>query len=419
MKNNYYDPMFYICTEEMPFTIRIETNVKESVDPKALFDAAEEALVRYPYFKITVIRDGEELIARPNPKPIAVYPGPDVYALGSEQVNGHLFAISYEEKRICFYISHVITDGGGFFPFLKTLLYLYFCRRSGKALDPAGIRLPSEPFYPDELGNPFPEEAMKKAFPIGKAKSGPFFRLRDGGYVKDHERTVYRFRLDEAAVMRVNKTSDGSPSSLFSSLMARAVWKLHPENHLDIVSAVSFNLRPGLGNKNSYRMLSSAILLRYPEKLKDADVTRLCTCSRGMVTVQSQPENVLYLAEQKKNWLESMENLTLSEKKAMVGKAALADAVGNTFSVSYVGKVGLGSLEEHIESMYNLTDGSTYETVFIEVASVGGQFDIAFLQGFSSDVYYRAFLEELRALGLAVTEDTCGPMGTAEMVLPE
>ena len=63
MKNNYYDPMFYICTEEMPFTIRIETNVKETVDPKALFDAAEEALVRYPYFKIMVIRDGEELIA--------------------------------------------------------------------------------------------------------------------------------------------------------------------------------------------------------------------------------------------------------------------------------------------------------------------------------------------------------------------
>ena len=185
------------------------------------------------------------------------------------------------------------------------------------------------------------------------------------------------------------------------------------------MSAVSFNLRPGLGNKNSYRMLSSAILLRYPEKLKDADVTRLCSCSRGMVTVQSQPENVLYLAEQKKNWLESMENLTLSGKKAMVGKAALADAVGNTFSVSYVGKVGLGSLEEQIESMYNLTDGSTYETVFIEVASVGGQFDIAFLQGFSSDVYYCAFLEGLKALGLEVTEDTRGPMGTAEMVLPD
>lgn len=419
MKARYYDPMFYICSAEMPFTIRIEIDLKAAVAEASLVYAVNKAITRYPYFCMRVEAKEEELLAAANDLPIAVYPGPEVRPLGSPEVNNHLIAVSYEENRINLFVSHVITDGGGFYPFIKTLLYYYLCHRHQTELNPEGIRLAEAPFYEDETANPYPEERMRTAEPFYNLKRKPYFRLTDGGYVNDNIATVYRVRLSEEEVFRFNYDNDGSPCALISSLMAKAIWSLHPDITEDIVSAVSFNLRPGLGNLHNYRLLCSAIRLSYPQKLRDAEIVKLCTCSRGMVTVQSQPENVLYHAAQQKEFLENLIAIPdLARKKEILSQKALADATDNTFSVSYVGKMGLGSLEPYLDAIYNHTDGSTYQTVFLEISAVNGQFDIAFQQGFSSDVYYRAFLRQLELYGLHYLEDGCGLLGTPQIILP-
>ncbi len=419
MKAKYYDPLFYISSEKMPFTVRIEIKLKETVLEQPLQYAVSKAMERYPYFALRLAERDGEVLAEPNEKPVVVYPGPTVYPLGSEKVNRHLLALSYYEKGICFYISHVITDGGGFVPFVKTVLYYYLCDRYQVELDPDGINLAGEPFFEDELGNPYPEEKMKAAKPFCKKELPDFFRLRDGGYVCDREATVYRLRLKESEVMKFNYDNDGSPCSLISVLMTKAIWSLHPNEKKDIVSAVSFNLRPGLGNRHNYRMLSSAILLDYPEKMRNTGVTQMCTCSRGMTMLQSQAENVIYYAAQQKKRVEEL--LTVSgteEKKRLCGEMALRDSTENTFSVSYVGRIGFGSAEPYMDSMYNLTDGSTYETVFIEVAAINGIFYLAFIQGFSSDIYYRSFLEQLKLCGLSYEEGAVTRLNTPEMAWP-
>ena len=420
MSAAYYDPMFYLCSAEMPFTIRIEVTFKQPVDPDALREAANAAVRRYPYFAVQVVSEGGELVCRPNLRPLAVYPGPEVRPLGSEGVGRHLLAFSYEGSLMCLFASHVIADGAGLFPYIKTLLYEYLARVLPAAPDPAGLPMVDSPFFPDELGNPFPEAKMAAAAPLYLPPKRDFFRLRDGGFVTDAQRTVYRFRVKESEVMAYNQDHDGSPCALVSSLMAKAIWELHPENEKDIVSAVSFNLRPGLGNGHSWRMLCSYLPLRYPARLRDAPPVKLCTCSRGMVTLMSQPENVLVYAQKTRERMEALLQIPgVAAKRAALAPAALRDSTENTFSVSYVGKMGLGSLEQHLDSIYNLTDGSTYQAAFIEISSVGGWFDIAFLQGFSSDVYVRAFLRQLTACGLSYIEGSVTPLGTPAMELPE
>lgn len=417
--SHYYDPMFYICSEEMPFTIRLETIMKDSVDGSALEYAVREAIKRYPYFAVEVKEENGELVTVPNDRPIVVYKGEKAYPLGGEDVNYHVQALSYSGKEINFYVSHVITDGSGYFPYVKTVLYYYLCRRYDTALDPAGIRLADGTFYPDELGNPYPEEAMRDAVPLSKNRAGERFRLSDGGYVTDEVRTVYRFRVSEEEFQRFNYDNDGSPCSLISSLMTKAIWTVHPHETRDIVSAVSFNMRPALGNAHSYRMVCSAIPLRYPNTLREAEISRLCTCARGTVCLLRQPENVLYYAERKRRYLEELLLLPdVSSKKARLGKTALDDATNNTFSVSYVGRMDLGSIEPYIDAMYNLTDGSTYKTAFLEVNSINGMYYIALIQGFSSDIYYRALLAQLRANGLGYEETGAIPLSTPDMILP-
>ncbi len=420
MKAKYYDPLFYISSEKMPFTIRIDVGLKEGISEKSLKYAVGKAMKRYPYFAISIVERDGEYLTEPNDKPVVVYKGPAVYPLGSEKVNNHLVALSYFEKTISFYISHVITDGGGFVPFIKTLLYYYLNDRYEITLDFDGINLSDDNLFDDELINPYPEEKMKSTEPFFKKELPDFFRLRDGGYVSDRNATVYRLKLNEKEVMKFNYDNDSSPCSLISVLMTKAIWNVHSEETKDVISAVSFNLRPGLGNKHSYRMLCNAILLDYPNKMRDMNVTNMCTLSRGMTMLQSQPENVIYLAAQQKKRVEKLLAVPdIQEKKRLGGEMALKDSTENTFSVSYVGRISFGSIEPYIDYMYNLTDGSTYETLFIEVAAINGTFHVCFIQGFSSDIYYKSFLEQLKLCGLSYEEDKVTKLNTPKMVLPE
>ncbi len=419
MKDKYYDPLFYISSPEMPFSIRIEITLKEAIKRESLEHAVNTAIKRYPYFKIRVVRDGESYTCVPNPLPIVVFEGIEPLPLGSEQVNFQLMAIGFFEKTIYLHISHVITDGGGFSPFMKTLLYYYISSCYNVELDPAGINLADSPLFDDEISNPYPEEKIRNASPLYTLKKKDYFRLADGGHVSDANGRVFRFRVKEKDLVDFSFDHDGSPCALISVLMAKAIWSLHPDEKKDIVSAVSFNLRPGLENKHNYRMLCSAIMLRYAAKLKNEPILHLCTCSRGMITVQSQPENVLYYTKEMTKWVESVNALdTLEEKKKICSEKALSDSIDNTFSISYVGRLGWGELEKYIESIYNITDGSTYKTAFIEVSSVNGYFDIALIQGFSSDAYYRELLKKFSYIGIPHTEADSTSLNTAPLILP-
>ena len=60
MQAKYYDPLFYICSKKMSFTIRIEIAMKEKIESKSLQYAVDNAIKRFPYFRVKVIKKGGE-----------------------------------------------------------------------------------------------------------------------------------------------------------------------------------------------------------------------------------------------------------------------------------------------------------------------------------------------------------------------
>ena len=416
---HYYDPMFYICSKEMPFSIRLEYTLKYEIDGKLLDYAVNTAIKRYPYFSIRVEERDGDIVTVFNPLPIKVFMGDTPYPLGSEEVNYHMLYMTYRENRLNFHITHVITDGAGLMPFMKTVLYYYICRFLNVSLPDRCIRTLKDPMLEGERENPFPEEKMDRAEPFYQIPQKEYFRIENGGYVNDDIRTYYSFRVKESDVMKFSHENDASPCAFFSATMAKTVWSVHPDENKDLVSAISFNLRSGLGNVNNYRLLCGAIKVRYPKKLNDSSISRICTCTRGAVMAQSQPENVHYFAKQKREQLKEILSLPdIKAKRETLSKIALADSVDNTFSVSYVGRVDYGAMEDEIEMVRAFTDGSVNKTLFIEISSCKDYFHITLLQGFSNDIYYRALLKELEMCGIEYKEEESGPLGTADIVLP-
>ena len=414
-----YDPLFYIPSEKMPFSIRLEHWMKSSMDEGCLRAAVDETMKRFPYFCIEVKEQDGALVTVPNPRPVVVYEGEHAPVFGSEEMNRHWIAVSYYGKRICLHATHVMADGGGLAPLQKTLIYHYLTRREGREFNTDGVRFPDTPFFADECAPPYDREALRGAKPLAKPNSAPIFRLPDGGVITDDRPTVYRFRVAEKDVMRYSHGHDASPCALVASLMAKAVWAVHPEVTDDLVCDVSYNMRGALGCPHNYRLLSSALSLRYPKRLQEASVERVCTCTRGMISLQSQPENARAYLDQKCQFIEAVNALpTVEEKRRFVGPRAIADANRNTFSVSYVGKSGFGDMERYLVAIYNLTDGSTQGGVMIEISAWDGWFNFAFLQGFSTDVYVRAFLRELDKEGLVYKVGEHGPLTVGGYELP-
>lgn len=415
----YYDPMFYICSKEMPFCIRIEVSLKYDINPNILEKAVNTAIKRYPYFAIKLAEKDGNIITLPNDLPIVVYKDEKVLPMGCKELNFHLLALSYIDKKINFYTTHVITDGCGFVPFTKSVLYYYLCEYLGKKLPSEGIRLSDEPLLDGEIGNPYPEDLMKNAIPFYVVPKKEYFRLTDGGYVTDDVRISYNFRAKESDVMKFSHENDASPCAFFSAIMSKAIRDVHPREDKDIVSAVSFNMRGGLQNLNSHHMLCNALFVRYPKQLNDSIVRKICTCTRGSIMAQSQNENSLFYAQQKREMLERILELPdVKSKRDVLSKIALDDSVDNTFSVSYVGRIDYGALQEHIDCVRNFTDGSTYKTAFIEISSFNGWFYVTLQQGFSSDIYYSALIKQLKENDIEFIEDGRALMNTPDIILP-
>ncbi len=422
MDEKYLDPNFYVVSDKMSFTIRGEVDLREPVDGEILQKAVNTAMQRYPYFCIRVVREGGELLVKPNPLPHVVLHTSDSITLGSEEVNYHLVVICYDENRIFFHVSHCVTDGAGRTPLTKTVLYYYLQEKyPDDEIESESIYLADSALFPDEETLDISIDEIMKAEPTYFRKPGPSFKLFEGGDITDHQQTEYRFRVDEKKFMAVNKSNDASPSVLVSALLTIAAWRLHPENHKNIVTNLCMNMRPALGNKHNYHPLFTTIPLICPEQMKTFSLEELCTSMRGMVILQSQEENVKYLLKNMLDAFTLIKNTpSLEEKKDIFSKAFFAEngTLSTTFIASYVGRNQMGCLSPYITAMFTTVDAIPEGGIIIEVTSADGYFYFTFMQDFSMDIYFREFIRELEELNLQPEYLGCGPIRAAKIQLP-
>ena len=109
--------------------------INEAVDNLSV----EELRARFPYFYVRTEVAENEVITVPNPLPITVRNTWDPILLNSEESNYHLAAFKYEGNRLAVEMSHPLSDGAGFLPYLKSTLFLYLSRKTGQVLDPSGL----------------------------------------------------------------------------------------------------------------------------------------------------------------------------------------------------------------------------------------------------------------------------------------
>ena len=389
----------YATTRANPRVIRLAVRMRDMVDERPLRRAVNCAMQRYPYLCVELAqRDGQPVFLR-NRREVVVFHAPSPHTLASAESNFHLLSFSWWDNWIWVDVFHGLTDGTGAYELARTLLWYYCEARYGVRLEGERIRLLGDVLSPAEWEDPvlkmhdLPEP--RKAVP----QEAAFDLMDDGGLGPREAARVFAVAIPEAEFMRFNIAHDGSPATMVSLLLCRAIDHTWPSRTKPLRVLLCANQRPALGAPRARHNLVGMVTLEYKDRMRGWPIERQSTIFRGMTLAQTLEGTVLEGVARQKQVAERLLAMTSdAERTAFCASLEPLGRQTATATVSYVGKANFQGAEPYIRDM-RLTTGQTMP-LLVEISAVNGVFKLDLMQTFSSDSLVRAFLRELEHEGI-------------------
>ena len=402
MQTFFCDTLDYYClNENISKSFRYIVKMKEKIDGEVLRKALDITMTRYPYLKKRIVADEKGYTLVDNDLPLVVKESDEPMVLCGQEANYHLFALTYYETTIFFNNVHAIFDGRGRGPVLHTLMYYYCKMRYNEEVDMPGVWLTDTPIDPAEYYDPFtvPLPPTQDLLPMPEIPAKAL-RLEEQGLVTRSQQHQHFIRINEKHLMSLCKSNDGTPNTILSILMSRAIDKLHPDAKEPIISQVYCDYRNVVGAEKSHHNMVTTLPLVYERPMRDMPIEKQNTVMRGNILYLSDPTILLHTVTGIKAACEAINSLpTLQDKFNAVAHGMEAFFNQTTFSISYSGKKSFGTCDKHIEALFPAGEPIGIG-ILMEVTAADGWFYIVFMQDWREDIYFNAFLKEIVSLGL-------------------
>ncbi|MBR1507456.1 MAG: hypothetical protein IJ619_05595 [Eubacterium sp.] len=328
-----------------------------------------------------------------------------------------MISFCFQDNWIILDVFHGLTDGTGAYEVLRTLLYYYCSERYQIKLNDEGIRLVGDLISEEEWIDPV---ASRTDLPIPPRNemSNALNLITSAGLENDHRHTVYSISISESEFMRFNLDNDGSPGTMVSLLLSRAIAKLYPDSKDTIRITLCVNQRNALHTPLAHQSLVGGIMLEYKDKMRDWSLERQGTAYRGMVFAQNQEENVLMGVASQAGITRML--LSKESDSERLGVASYINSLAGrviTATVSYVGKANYREAEQYIRDFRAWTSNAA-NGLTVEISAVNGRFTLDFLQTFSSPVFVDAFLKELEDNGIVFDLQDVNMLELPDIILP-
>lgn len=392
LKKDNYRPFYYVIGEKYSSTIRVCIELTEKVDGELLQKAVHDTILRYPYFSVKLVVDGNEYVNAYNDRPIVVKQGRNPVILGGREANYHILALCYEDNSIFCDTSHLVTDGHGFYPFVEFLIANYFKYSKGilpkqEAIDKAALE--------EEIGDPYRGVDFSQINqPLYQRNTVDYYHLKDGELAGRGQHTLHRIQIDESGLMKYTSAHDGSPSAVIAALLSKVIWENAANVVLPIKIAVGCDYRPALNHTKSYRQLSNTHEIVYGPRLKAKSLQELCTLGRGMIFLQNDPESVLYRINQSEQGKSQLAKIpTVEMKQAIISARTNIDR--STAAISYIGRISFGEADPYVTGLYTYVDALPENSLLVELLALNGMFYLAVMQGFDDNKYLNGLLQFL------------------------
>ena len=390
----------YSTSKERPDVIRIKIRMRDLIEQKTLRQAVDMTMQRYPYFCVELQKKEKQYVFIENHRPVIITNSLKGVELNSETSNYHMLAFAWHDNWIILDIFHGMTDGTGAYEVIKTLLYYYCSERYDIQFHSRdGIRLSGDFISEEEWIDPAVKSTNlpePRQIDVPKALN----LMKTAGLTEVPSGIVYSVGISEAEFMKFNVENGGTPGTMVSLFLSRAIAKLFPDNKAPIRITLCVNQRKALNAPLAHHSLVGGVMLEYTEEMRHWAITKQIRAYRDSVSAQTQKEIVLAgVAAQKKI------NQTILSKETDQERAGVVACIDNfanqilTAVVSYVGKANYHEAEKYIRD-FRLWTFKPVNRILIEISVANGMFNLDFVQPFTSPIYVNAFLRELDENGI-------------------
>ena len=409
------DATMLYATARGSYTVRLHLGLDQNVDPEAMRRALDQTAERYPYFCVTLKKNEKEFYYERNESPVALLNTDKMITLGTQETNGHIWAVCYKDDHLYLDFFHGRADGAGMYKILATLLYYYFHEVYGLT-DDSGIRTLDTPFSEAETADPMnslPLIDLKSLKlppaeePLSMMNSLGLQRGAGKGYIR-------KISIPEEVMIPFIKENDATPGILICILMARAIERVVPEHTLPIINSYIINARPMLNGLESFHNCTARAVFKFDEAIRKMPLDMQCTAYRGKTILQSDETAVRRMMTFSASTAQMVLDLPDFDTKAKVAGGSMARVfTGSSYIVSYVGRWPYPQLGEHIREFWTETPAGQF--TLIELSAVNGNVFVSMVEPYDDDIYYKALAEELKENGIAFKEFGKDPISVAEI----
>ncbi|MCR4746797.1 MAG: hypothetical protein K5894_16395 [Lachnospiraceae bacterium] len=401
------------------FSCRIKLILKDPINADVLKTAAEKAFKRFPYYSRTVsINDENAYILNPSDKPITVTPDDHIVRLGTEETNGLLFAITYEENNIYFSFAHNFCGGCGAMFWIKTTLWQYLTDL-GHKLAKTAILTPDKPITAEETAEP-DVDSLPMDEPIGNFNFAMDAFTPVSDYIEHMKNPnaiigYYPIVIPKKELMQYARDNDGSPNSIIAALLFKMSARVNPDNN-KFNASIACNYRSDVGCPESYRDMVRMLSVTYDAKMKDWPAEKLSTMTRSRMYLQMQPECSWKHCRKVDHFRKEIDAAPDFEAKVdyAVNNSPTTHGVPASFVISYVGKVEWGELAPFIDGAFSIT----YGHIMLEINATNENFCISFQTLRSDGKYFKEFLKVLDEEKIKYTAGELENRKLPEIILP-
>ena len=393
-----------VYPSDKAFFMTFRFDLTEQADPDAIRQAWEKTLTVYPYMRYAVVGRADRLILTENPLPFVIMESGETIEPFERSGNFHSVTFCYQGRTLWIYADHVPVDGTGMRYVFETFFYHYYC-----IVDKTEYPVPAGVFT--EKDGPVPGQDVDafltvEPIDIGSAMKGykadkifePPEMICKNAFPNPSDCRAYCLTVPSSEMMTYARSVGGSPTSVLSVALSKAVQRVHPENTLPVKILYPVSTRKALHNERS--LLPQGVFAQYTFVTSDlaskSDIELNAACRAYFKEFTSEANMRLQAGifhSRNERFTRAYAHGSLDALSTEMRRNA-----GAAMEISYLGTLRTGDYGSRIHlTVFRVMPENG---VMLQVTEVGGTFYIDWSQGIPDAVYIRALRDVLSDMGM-------------------
>lgn len=264
--------LFYpiMATKKAQSIFRIEAELDEPVSSELLSRAVNEAIDRFPTFKVRLKKGYNWHYLEENEKEVLVFPDDDklLSPINPEETNDYLFRTSYQDNRIILEVFHGLCDGTGASIFLRGIVQKYR-EAQGRSLENVDGAIdfgtsPSESELEDAYARHYCPIKFGGIDVKGLTGCAPHLL---SGTIDENGYSAIRGECDYSDASKIAKENDATFTAFTAGVLAYSIEKTD-DCKRPIVMMVPVNLRSVFPSESVRNFVTFVRLVFKPRALK-------------------------------------------------------------------------------------------------------------------------------------------------------